>query len=1102
MLNKIKCYLFLTLFTGFAGTAAVAGQWSVKYSKAKVPFSAIARNLEYKGIAVQEKNYTIWGAAPVMDDEGKVHLFVARWPEKNVEPAWRKSSEIAHYVSDKPEGPFKFVSVVVRGSGVKGAWDCYSPSNPDIQRIDGKYVLTYIANSDYHQPPHPRNQQIGMMIADSPYGPWKKMGDNGLILDDSKDPSHFSHGMQVVNPTLARFRGKYFLYYKTAMRTKGRWRTVFAAAVADKLTGPYRHLDHPFSTGNVVIEDATAFVWKGKLCLLTTDNHGLVTGIRGGGALWVSDNGTSCNPAWTQVGYDQLWRYYPNYDARKVTKIYGRQVKIERPKILMIKGKPAYLYGASGCVMTGGPRTVSYVLKINLPDNASPVPWVVHTPQETPKAFQMTLKAPINRWDEAIPLGDGIIGGLLWGGGNEIRLSLDRGDLWDVRDYAAYANRDFNYQVVEKLAQAGKNQQLIRQYAKRTNYPTKLPGGRLVLTLPADQKVRSFRLDMKHATGSVQLGGDKIDCFVSVRKPVVLMKIPAEKVKLKLIANKAVKKLGYQPAQLGNTPDSAWFVQQAALGFQYVVYARMAHIPGGTLVAATITTNHQGRDPLKLAREITVQALQDGYDKMYIPHQQWWANFWGKSSVNIPDFKIQQQYNLVQYFYGAASRVDYPPIPLQGLWTADNGGLPPWHGDYHNDLNTQLTYWAYLTSGRFEQGLSFIDFLWKIKPVQEKWTRDFWGIHKGFVVPGVMALNGKAMGSWFQYTLSPTMGAWLAQAFYLHWRYTMDKGFLQGRAYPYCTGIANALVALMKPDKNGHLKLPLSSSPEIHNNSQQAWMMPNSNFDLGLIRWLLGANAKMARALGKPDEAAHWQFLLTKMDPLAVEGENGALRLSPNESLKHSHRHFSHLIAIYPLGILNIEGTARDRQIIDASLKQIDKLGTQAWCGYSFAWMACMRARAGQPRRALEYLTDYVNSFILRNGFHCNGEQTRKGLSGFHYRPFTLEGNFAASQAVHEMLLQSWGGRIRIFPAVVPEWKDVSFDRLRAEGGFIVSARRKDGKTQQITITATTSQYLRLKYPFGKYDYASNMPLVRINNDLCCSMKKGQKLELRMKNVH
>jgi alpha-L-fucosidase 2 len=436
-------------------------------------------------------------------------------------------------------------------------------------------------------------------------------------------------------------------------------------------------------------------------------------------------------------------------------------------------------------------------------------------------------------------------------------------------------------------------------------------------------------------------------------------------------------------------------------------------------------------------------------------------------------------------------------MPLQGVWTADAGTLPPWHGDYHHDLNTQLTYWAYLTSNRFEEGEPFLDFMWQLKPVHEDFARNFYGT-SGIVVPGVMALDGKPMGVWYQYSLSPTMGAWVAQSFYWHWRNTMDPKFLKERAYPYCSGIAEALVGLMKPDKNGRLKLSLSSSPEIHNNTQQAWLTPNSNFDLSLIRWIFEANAEMADALNIGNEVIRWEDLLAKMDNLAIEDEDGPLLVSPDEPLKESHRHFSHLMAIHPLGILNIEGDEKDRKIINASLEQIDSLGSKFWCGYSFSWMACMRARVGQADQALENLHDYLDC-TLRNGFHVNGPQTRKELSDYYgMRAFTLEGNFAASQAVHEMLLQSWGGRLRIFPAVPEKWEYASFQQLRAEGGFIVDAERKSGKTVMVKIKATVDQPLMLKNPFGQQEYDSNIKLERNSSgDLLCRLKKDQILLLK-----
>ena len=718
-----------------------------------------------------------------------------------------------------------------------------------------------------------------------------------------------------------------------------------------------------------------------------------------------------------------------------------------------------------------------------------------------PLPFRMELAAPIDRWDEAVPLGNGQTGGLLWGADHQIRLSLDRGDIWDNRVAPEFVDKNNNYARIRQLVQQKNEKELsgIFDDAYNRHYPTKLPGARLVVTLDTSIQAQRFELDLHRAVGIVDLGGRRIECFFSATQPVALMKIPqpAGAVKFDLRANAAVKKLGYPPAVIQRGDKAVWLVQNAAAGLQYVVYVQAQSIGDQMLLAITFTTNQDDSNALAKTRRRIDMALADGWDKLLAEHEKWWADFWAQSSVSIPHSKIQQHYNLVQYFYGSASRRGAPPMPLQGVWTADAGTLPPWHGDYHHDLNTQLTYWAYLEAGHFDQGRSFIDFMWKLKPVHEQFARRFFGLDHRMVVPGVMALDGSPMGGWCMYSLSPTMGAWVARRFYEHWRYTMDRQFLDERAYPYCAASAESLASLLQPDPtSGKLKLPLSSSPEIHNNSMQSWLTPNSNFDLALIRWNFSANEEMATALNKTDEAARWNQLLRQMDDLAVEGDCGALRVSPDESLTESHRHLSHLMAIHPLNLINMEGTDRDRRIIDASMAQIDKLGTSQWCGYSFSWMACMRARIRQGDRALQYLDDYVNSFILRNGFHCNGEQSRKGLSNFHYRPFTLEGNFAAAQAVHEMLLQSWGGRLRIFPATPVAWADASFDKLRAEGGFVVSADRQAGHTAHVTITATVDQPLCLKDPFDGGTYKADMDLQRVEDELRCVLKAGQTLTL------
>ena len=199
-----------------------------------------------------------------------------------------------------------------------------------------------------------------------------------------------------------------------------------------------------------------------------------------------------------------------------------------------------------------------------------------------------------------------------------------------------------------------------------------------------------------------------------------------------------------------------------------------------------------------------------------------------------------------------------------------------------------------------------------------------------------------------------------------------------------------------------------------------------------------------------------------------------------------------------------MDGDAREQQIIAASLADWDKAGTRAWCGYSFSWMACLRARVGDAEAALRNLDIYVHAFILRNGFHANGDQTGSGFSSFTYRPFTLEGNFLAMEAVHEMLLQSWSanpgtrdaGVIRLFPATPWRWHNASFEDLRAEGGHRVSARRENNATTWFRIVAGRDGLIRIRDNFGgRVPHWNRGGVSKVNGNFEVQCKAGAAIE-------
>ena len=714
-------------------------------------------------------------------------------------------------------------------------------------------------------------------------------------------------------------------------------------------------------------------------------------------------------------------------------------------------------------------------------------------------AMRMELDGPIDRWDEAIPLGNGLIGGLLWGEGNQIRISLDRGGLWDNRPHPITLRDAWNYSHLKQWVAEGNIKAIREHFDDCYDYnmhPTKIPGGRLIIHLPEPVKVGDFSLDMRNAIGSVELGeAGSLECLFSATRPIAMARLPLVAAELDFVRPESLEKLGYPPAGSGGEGAVFWMVQQTVADGSYAIVVGTRQKETHLELALSITSTQDDKTPLALGKARVQAALATGYETVAKEHIAWWNRWWEVSEVKVPDVVLQRHYNLVKYFHGAASRKHAPPIPLQGVWTADTGGLPPWKGDYHHDLNTQTTYIAYPTAGLFDEGMSFLDYNIALLPQYRKFAREFYGLDRGAVVPGVADFKGQPLGGWGMYSLSPTHGAWIAQIFRRHWKMTANDTFLREKAWPFTREIAEALLALCQPDDRGHLKLPLSSSPEIHDNTLRAFLEPNSNYDLSMLRMAFETAAEMAGYVKDIETRRRFAQAAEMLEPLHVD-EEGVLEFAEADPFRQSHRHHSNMMGIHPFNQLTIEDGPEAQRIIDATLDQVEKLGTSAWVGYSFSWFSCIAARAGRAETALRYLKWY-EWCTLRNGFHANGQQ--KGdqkIVSATYRPFTMEGNFLAMEAVHQMLLQSWDEKIRIFPALPREWINVSFRDLRAEGGFKVSVVRKEGVTREVEIEATVDRTLRLRDPFHSQGTEArwNLPISRDDDWMTLPLKAGQHL--------
>lgn len=665
-----------------------------------------------------------------------------------------------------------------------------------------------------------------------------------------------------------------------------------------------------------------------------------------------------------------------------------------------------------------------------------------------PKPYcDLHFKHTISRWDEAIPLGNGSLGALVWGPASSLRLSLDRADLWDTTPFPGISEPEFTYATMVRMARAGQEAEIRRIFDAPYNHPTpcKLPAGALILHLPSDRAVES-RLSLTTATAALKTGDIKLEIFLHAEENVGICRVNLPHLEFQIenpqygtAENRdappgSLKSLSYPAAEYGAGDGAMWFIQRTAGDTAYGVFASACSASDSTLLTFTVGSTRDGADWRERALDRLRFTLARSYSRTHGSHKQWWKRFWSRSSLTLPDKNLERNWYLTNYFLASCSRKGGFPMALQGVWTADDGNLPPWKGDYHHDLNTQLSYSHYCKANHMEEGESFVDYLWAMADCGRRFAKDFYGTD-GLCMPAVMSIDGQPLGGWGMYALSPTNQIWLCQIMERHARYTADKTFWKERALPYLTETATCIAALLE-ERDGQLYLPISSSPEVHDDHIEAFLTPNSNYDLALMRWLFGRLS---------DESPRWRDIYEKLPQLALT-ETGVLKLSPDETLEESHRHHSNLMAICPLGLIDDQMEA-GRRIVEANLLDLERRGPGLWCGYSYAWAAELYAMAHNGNAALRALQIFWKDFCSPNGFHLNGDYRHYGSSMIHYRPFTLEGNMEAAHALQEMLLQCKDGNIEAFPALPEEWRDqkVSFTNFRAEGGKLVTATYDKG---------------------------------------------------------
>ena len=680
--------------------------------------------------------------------------------------------------------------------------------------------------------------------------------------------------------------------------------------------------------------------------------------------------------------------------------------------------------------------------------------------------------APV-RWLTGIPLANGDIGALVWGDGAPLKITLDKYDAWETREVPL----KLTYKELRRLVKDGKWKEAVECMRTESLYgdgprPTRLPMPRLELDFGQPLTWHSGRLRLHTATAEIDAAiGDKplhIEMIVHASENTLQIrltgagaaeaKVHASLDHLDRGAKETLKRWGYPNPEIAESASEGTLRLKAPTGYEYAIAWRRVIDPtsGTHTITLALLSTADAPDPLAAAKALAASGAPED------AHRAWWADYWTRSYLLIPDARLEALYYAEMYKLGCLSRPGKYPITLQGLWTLD-GGMPPWAGDYHLDMNVQQSYWPIYSANRLDLGEPLYRSFSACLPKWREQCRAFFGFD-GIWAGCAIGPKGERIFGYSGVELWPGNAAWLAQHYWLHFLYSRDKTFLREQALPMIRFAFMTYANLLEPGDDGRLHVPLSYSPEYGEGGFDAYCR-DPNCDLALIRFLAKAIIESNSTLGTQDDlTGRAKEVLDKLADYVQKGND--LWISADTPLRHSHRHFSHLMAIHPLGLLTRDGTEAEKALIRGSLREIRVKGTGEWTGWAFPWMSLIASRAGYGNTAWEMLDVYANSFIMPNTFHINGDPRVFGLSLFDYEPMTLEAGFGAAAAIMEMLLQSYGGCTRVFPTVPDRWHDAYFADLRAEGAFLVTAKLTEGETGFVIVQSEAGEPCRIRNPF------------------------------------